>query len=29
MRIICLQHVAFEDAGLIAPWATARGHTLD
>jgi GMP synthase-like glutamine amidotransferase len=29
MRIVCLQHVAFEDAGLIAPWATARGHTLE
>lgn len=28
MRIHYLQHVAFEDAGNIADWAEARGHTL-
>jgi GMP synthase-like glutamine amidotransferase len=29
MRIACLQHVSFEDAGSIAPWAEARGHRFD
>jgi GMP synthase (glutamine-hydrolysing) len=29
MRIVCIQHVAFEDAGLIADWAVTRSHALE
>jgi GMP synthase-like glutamine amidotransferase len=28
MRILCIQHEAFEGPGNIARWAEARGHTL-
>ena len=26
MHIVCIQHVPFEDAGVIAPWAATREH---
>lgn len=26
MRIVCLQHVSFEDPGIIAKWAEHKGH---
>jgi GMP synthase-like glutamine amidotransferase len=29
VRILCLQHVAFEGPGAIATWAESRGHQLD
>lgn len=29
MRIVCIQHVPFEDAGLIVPWAAAREHRFE
>ncbi len=28
LRVRCLQHVPYEDAGAIAAWAAARGHDL-
>ena len=28
MNVLALQHVAFESPGLIAQWASARGHAL-
>ncbi len=29
LRIACIQHVPFEDAGVIASWAAARGHQFE
>ncbi len=29
MRIVCIQHVPFEDAGVIAPWAAAHEHRFE
>lgn len=29
MRMVCIQHVAFEDAGRIAEWAMDRSHDFD
>lgn len=29
MRVLILQHVPFEDAGILLPWLTARGHQVD